>query len=59
MMTKKKSQKHWIVACVAIAGLTIMECFALHNGIDGTLFTLIVAAVAGIGGFLIPSPVQK
>jgi len=58
-MAKKKYEKHWIVALGAIAGLVIMECFALEHGINGTLFTIVVAAVGGIGGYLIPSPVKK
>lgn len=58
-MKQKKTEKSWIVASTAIAGLVIMECVALMNGINGTLYTLVVAAVAGIGGFLIPSPVKK
>lgn len=55
---KKQKQKHWIVACVAIAGLVTMECFALANGVNGTLLISIAAIVAGIGGYLIPSPVK-
>lgn len=51
--------KQWIVAIVAILGLVTMECFAISNGINGTLYTIIVAAVAGIGGFILPSPLKK
>lgn len=58
-MKQKKTEKSWIVASTAIIGLVIMECVALSNGINGTLFTLVVAAVAGIGGFLMPSPIKK
>jgi len=38
------------VVC-AIAGLVIIECVALFNGIDGTLMAIVVAAVAGLGGY--------
>jgi hypothetical protein len=36
---------------IAILSLTVIECFALHNGIDGTVLILVVGAVAGLGGF--------
>jgi len=39
------------IVLMAIACLTALECFALYLGINGTLFTLIVAAIAGLAGF--------
>lgn len=59
MTQKIQPEKNWIVAIAAIAGLVIMECFALSNGINGTLFSLVIAAVAGVGGYLLPSPIKK
>ncbi len=54
-MTEKniKSPK---VVIAAIAGLVILEAIALFNGINGTLFSLVIAAVAGLGGWAIPFP---
>lgn len=37
--------------CFAIAGLVVIECVALFNGIDGTLMTVVVGAVAALGGY--------
>jgi hypothetical protein len=41
------------VACVAIGGIVILESIALAQGIDGTLYGICIAAVAGLGGFVL------
>ena len=46
-------------AIAAIIGITVLESLALLQGIDGTLFVLAVAAIAGLGGYVLPSPLQK
>ena len=47
------------VVMTAIIGLVILEAIALFNGINGTLFSIIVAAIAGLGGYIIPSGKAK
>ena len=47
------------VVMTAIIGLVILEAIALFNGLNGTLFSIIVAAVAGLGGYVIPSGKAK
>lgn len=42
------------VIMMAIGGIVILEAIALSKGINGTLFTLVVAAIAGLGGWVIP-----
>jgi len=42
--------KSWI-SCLAIIALTMLESVALLKGLDGALFGLIVAAVAGLAGY--------
>lgn len=37
--------------CFAIAGLVVIECVALSQGIDGTLMSVVVASVAALGGY--------
>jgi len=49
---------NWKVLCTAIAGLTIIEVVALLNGINGTLMGLMIAAIAGLAGWQIPTPKQ-
>ena len=46
----------WRIPVTAIIALMIMECFALYQGINGTLFSIVIASVAGIGGWMIPTP---
>jgi hypothetical protein len=53
-----------IKACMAIAGLVVLDSVALFNGIDGTVMAGTVALIAGLGGYslaiaknkLTPSP---
>lgn len=42
------------IVCAAIASLTILEIVALLKGVNGTLFGLIVAAIAGMAGLALP-----
>jgi hypothetical protein len=39
----------------AICALVILEGLALWQGIDGTVFSVVVALVAGLGGFELAS----
>ena len=50
-MTKTKS-----VVITAIVCLTILELYALSQGINGQLFTLTLAAIAGAVGYVIQAP---
>ena len=36
---------------VAILGLVLLESIALWKGIDGLIFTLVVATISGLGGY--------
>ena len=38
---------------VAIACITIIEIVALLKGINGVLFSLVIAAISGLGGYQI------
>lgn len=42
-----------VKACVAMGCLTALEAVALIKNVDGALFAVIIAAIAGIGGFTI------
>ncbi len=39
-----------------LACLTTLEIVALCNGINGTMFTMVIAIIAGITGFVVPTP---
>ena len=38
------------IIIVAILGLVILECFAMHYGINGTFRTMIFTAIAALAG---------
>jgi len=38
----------------AIICLALLEGWALYNGIDGTLFGIVIAAIAGLAGWTAP-----
>ncbi|MCD6137169.1 MAG: hypothetical protein J7J91_01080 [Deltaproteobacteria bacterium] len=42
-----------IKAIVAIGGIVVLESIALMKGIDGTILTMVVATLAGLGGYYI------
>jgi len=44
---------------VAIVGLVILECVAMFNGINGTVFSVVIAAIAGLGGYSLRPVVDK
>ncbi len=45
-----------MIVITAIICLTVLEAVALLNGVNGTLFTIMIAVIAGLAGFTIPSP---
>lgn len=56
---KKMTRKDKLPVCLAIIGLIILEAIALLKGIDGTLFTIVIAAIAGLGGYVLQTPLRK
>jgi len=36
---------------VAIIAIAVLEGIALHQGIDGTLFSVVIAVIAGLAGY--------
>ena len=51
--------KEILLGTIAIICLTLLESVNLLTGHNGTIFTIVVAVIAGIAGFVIPSPLQK
>ena len=43
--------KEKISVIVAIISLTVLELYALSCGIDGQLFSLVVAMIGGLAGY--------
>ncbi len=55
-MIKKKVD--WRIVCVALLCLTGLEIYALSQGINGTIFTIVIAIIAGATGYVFPSPIE-
>ena len=45
-----------VISCTAIAGLVILELAAIWKGIDGVLFSVVIATIAGVAGLTLPTP---
>jgi len=56
MTAKKKKQTNNLVVITGIICLTGLEVCALLKGINGTLFTIVAAIIAGAIGVVIPTP---
>ena len=51
---KQKSKVDKSVLIAAIFGIAVVEIAALFNGLNGTLLTLALAAMAGLAGWTLP-----
>ena len=40
-------------AIVAMVCITVIEIFAIYNKIDGTILSAVIAAIAGLGGYIV------
>ena len=47
------------VVITAIIVLGLLEAWALYNGINGTLLTLVFAIIAGLAGWRVPMKNQE
>ena len=43
-----------VIVVTAIMCLTALEMVALMNGINGALFTVVIATIAGLAGWTMP-----
>jgi len=42
-----------IETLASITGIVVLESIALMKGIDGTIFSMVIATLAGLGGYYI------
>ena len=47
------------IVCTGIIALAALEMVALYNGINGTLFTIVVAVIGAAIGVTIPNPIKQ
>lgn len=59
MATKTKQKVDWKIVCTGLVCLAALEAWALYNGINGTMYTIIIAIIAGAIGVIIPNPLKK
>jgi hypothetical protein len=59
IMPKKKQQLDWRTACVGILCLTALEIYAMQQGINGTMRTIIFSLIALIIGVRLPQDFFK
>lgn len=50
-----KQKVDWRVMCTALVCLTGLEAYALSQGINGVLLTSVIAIIAGIAGWTLPT----
>ena len=58
-MEKKVRKIDWKIIIAAIICLTVLECFAMANNIDGALFMVVVVVIAGLAGYKIKDRLIK
>lgn len=52
-MKEKLHPTDWRIVCTAIIAVAVMETTALLTKTDGALFGIAIAAIAGLGGFVV------
>lgn len=53
-----KEKINWVVICVAIIALAVIEIVALCKGINGTLMSAMMGAIVGLVMWNVPTPKQ-
>ena len=51
---KTENKNHTLIACTAILAIAGLEIAAMFNGINGTMFSISLAAIAGLAGLSMP-----
>jgi len=46
------------VTIAAIAAICVIECVALLKGVDGQLLSVVIAALAGLGGYTLRATIR-
>ena len=57
-MMDKKKQTDWRIIVGGMVCLTAAEIYAMFQGINGTMFAVFVAIIAGVMGITIPNPIR-
>ena len=49
-----KKKIDWKIMCTGLVCITGLEVYALSQGINGTLLTIVIAVLAGVMGLTMP-----
>lgn len=49
-----KEKIDWRIVCTALIVLGGIEIYALSQGINGTMLSIVIAIIAGIAGWTVP-----
>lgn len=49
-----KNKIDWRIVCVGLVCITGLEVYALSQGINGTLLSIVIAVIAGTIGITLP-----
>ena len=58
-IAKKQKEIDWRIVITSLVCLTVLEIYALSQGINGTIFTIVMVAIAAIAGITIPNPIKR
>ncbi len=55
----KKTKQHRSVVITVVICITALEMYALSQGFNGIALTAVIALLAGIAGYVVPSHLKK
>ena len=55
----KKQTTDWRIIITAILALVALEMMALYQGMNGVMLSVVIAIIAGLAGWAIPTPKFK
>ncbi len=58
-MTTKKKEIDWRIVCTGIIALVGLEIYALSQGVNGTLFAIVIAMIGLAIGVTIENPIKS
>ena len=58
---KTKEKVDWRIVVVALGCITALELYALSQGFNGTLLSMVLVIIAGVAGWSLPQmkPVRR
>lgn len=48
-----------IPSCLGIIAVTIIECMAIHKGVDGQILAITLALIGGLAGYKVKGVIEN